>query len=249
MSFAEEQLNSSVGYFVGEPGATLQGGEWTITRKLGWGPRSSTWLAVSSKDTNDIEAIKIFTVAATQDGFAANERDLLDGPLRDSFHTLPSLRSSFYEENAKGKHLALVLHVLGSSVESFRVAHGGSLPLPAVKKIVADVLESLAILQKKKIVHNGALLAYNFMSQLLTYIAAVTAENILFAGIQQGPDIIAAVTASPSVKAEDVTDAQGNVYKVVKSQPFAPQSNDISNEALYLSNFGYGLFLFPDFNW
>jgi hypothetical protein len=52
------------------------------------------------------------------------------------------------------------------------------------------------------------------------------------------------VAASPSVKAEDATDAQGNVYKVVKSQPFAPQSDDIFDEALYLSNFGHGLFLF-----
>ncbi|KDR80425.1 hypothetical protein GALMADRAFT_242860 [Galerina marginata CBS 339.88] len=224
-SFAEEQLNSSVGYFVGEPGATLQGGEWTITRKLGWGPRSSTWLAVSSKDPNDIEAIKIFTVAATQDPIAANERDLLAGPLKDSFQTLPTLRSSFYEDSPKGQHLALVLHVLGSSVESFRIANGGSLPLAAVKKIVADVLESLAVLQKKKIIHG-----------------AVTTENILFAGIQQGPDITAAVAASPSAKAEDVTDAQGNVYKIVKSQPFAPQSvDDISDEALYLSNFGHAL--------
>lgn len=245
MSFTEEQLNSSVGYFVGEPGATLQGGEWTIIHKLGWGPRSSTWLAVSSKDPNDIEAIKIFTVAATQDGYADNERDLLDGPLEDSFQTLPCLRSSFYEERAKGKHLALVLHVLGSSVESFRVAHGGSLPLTAVKKIVADVLESLADLQKKKIVHNGALLAYKIIVAVTDLLAAVTAENILFGGIQQGPHIIAAVAASPSVKAEDVTDAQGNVYRVVKSQPFAPQSDDISHESLYLSNFGHGLFLLP----
>lgn len=163
MSFAEEQLNSSVGYFVGEPGAILQGGEWTITRKLGWGPRSSTWLAVSSKDPNNIEAIKIFTVAATRDGLAVNERDLLDGPLKDSFHTFPVLCSSFYEESAKGKHLALVLHVLGSSAESFRVACGGSLPLLAVKKIVTDVLESLAVLQQKKIVHNGALPTYKLI--------------------------------------------------------------------------------------
>jgi len=81
--------------------------------------------------------------------------------------------------------------------------------------------------------------------QLLTYVAAVTAENILFSGFQQGPDIVAAVAASPSVKAEDATDAQGNVYKVVKSQPFSPESDDISNEALYLSNFGHGLPLFP----
>lgn len=84
------------------------------------------------------------------------------------------------------------------------------------------------------------------MLQLLTYIAAVTAENILFSGIQQGPDIIAAVAASPSVKAEDTTDAEGNVYKVVKSQPFAPESDDISREELYLSNFGHGLSLFPN---
>lgn len=80
--------------------------------------------------------------------------------------------------------------------------------------------------------------------QSLTYIAAVTAENILFGGLQQGPDIIAAVEVSPSAKAENVTDAQGNVYKAVKSQPFAPQSDDISDEALYLSGFGHGLFLF-----
>lgn len=154
-SFAEEPINSPAGYFPGELGATLQNGEWTIIRKLGWGPRSSTWLAVSSKNPNDIEAIKIYTVAATQDPLATTERDLLQGPLKESFHTLPSLRSSFYEESAKGKHLTLILHVLGSSVESFRVKSGGFLPLTAVKKIVVDVLESLAVLQKKKIVHGG----------------------------------------------------------------------------------------------
>ncbi|KIM40897.1 hypothetical protein M413DRAFT_11193 [Hebeloma cylindrosporum] len=228
MPFPEEQLDSSVGYFVGEPGTTLQGGEWTITRKLGWGPCSTTWLASNSKnpDKIDILAIKIFTVAATQDGVAANERDLLAGPLQKEFQVLPSLVSSFYEETAEGKHLALVLNVLGPSVESFRVASGGSLPLPAVKKIVSDVLECLATIHDKKIVHT-----------------AVSAENILFAGIQQVPDILAAVAKSPSVKAEDVTDAQGNVFKVVKSQPFreVTKSDDISDLALYLSNFGHAL--------
>ncbi|KDR71245.1 hypothetical protein GALMADRAFT_271177 [Galerina marginata CBS 339.88] len=222
-SFSEEKLDSSAGYFSGEPGATLHNGEWTIVRKLGWGSRSSTWLAVSSKDPNNFEAIKIFTVDATQDRGSANELDLLQGPLKDDFQTLPSLRSSFYVESAKGKHLALILHVLGGSLESFRLQHGGSLPVAAVKKIVADVLESLAVLQKKKIVHG-----------------AVNAENILFSGSQQGSDITAAVAASPNAQAEQVTDAQGNVYNVVKSQPFSPESvDDISGEALYLSNFGH----------
>jgi len=212
------------GYFPGEPRVTLQNGKWRIIRKLGWGPHSSTWLAVSSEDPNNIEAIKIYTVAATQDPLAATECDLLEGPLKDNFHTLPSLRSSFYEESVKGKHLVLVLHVLGSSVESFRVKNGGSFPLATVKKIVADVLESLVVLQKKGVVHG-----------------AVTAENILFSGLQQGSDIIAAMALKPSVEAEGVADAEGRVVKVVKSQPFEPESVEdiIQNEVVYLSSFGH----------
>lgn len=154
-TFAEEQFDSSVGYFEGEPGKVLQDGKWTIIRKLGWGPRSSTWLAVDSKDPENIEAIKLFTVAASRESFANNECNVLQGPLKDHFQSFPSLRSTFYEESPKGRHLALVLHVLGPSLESFRVKTGGALPLSTVKKIVADVLESLAILQGKKIVHGG----------------------------------------------------------------------------------------------
>ncbi|KAF8960296.1 hypothetical protein BDZ97DRAFT_1666012 [Flammula alnicola] len=223
-SFPEESLDAPVGYFAGQPGGTLNNGRWTITRKLGWGPHSSTWLAVDSEDANNIEAIKIFTVAASKDSLSTNERDLLQGPLKDKFQSLPSLRSSFYEESVKGKHLALVFHVLGSSVESYRTAAGGSLPVPIVKKIAAGVLEPLVDLHKKNIVHG-----------------AVTANNILFAAPQQGAEIKALLEASPSAPVEEVVGADGATYKAVKSQPFAPGSaEEVADQVFYLSNLENG---------
>ena len=79
--FPEEQLDSSVGFFAAQPGQALQNNRWSIMRKLGWGPRSSTWLAVNSKDPDNITAVKIFTVAATVDSYASNEVNMLRGPL------------------------------------------------------------------------------------------------------------------------------------------------------------------------
>lgn len=42
----------------------LDDGRWTNIRKLGWGPRSSTWLATND-DFEDIGAIKIYNVASS----------------------------------------------------------------------------------------------------------------------------------------------------------------------------------------
>jgi serine/threonine protein kinase len=155
--FPEEQLDSSVGYFAAQLGQTLQNSRWSIIRKLGWGPRSSTWLAVDSNVPDNITAVKIFTVAATVDPYTSNELDMLRGPLSGPTLPFPSIRGHFYEQSPKGKHLCLVLNVLGPSVESFRPGNdnGACLPLHVVKKIVADIVEALCELQKKNIIHGG----------------------------------------------------------------------------------------------
>jgi len=154
--FPEEQLDSSLGYFAGQPGQTLQNNRWSIIQKLGWGPRSSTWLAFDSKDVDNIIAIKIFTVAATADSNASNEPEMLRRFLNQPTLPFPSLHSHFYEQSPKGRHLCLVLNVLGPSVESFRRSSTGAyLPPHVVKKIVADVVEGLNELKEKKIVHGG----------------------------------------------------------------------------------------------
>ena len=160
LEFPEEQLDSSVGYFAAELGQTLQNNRWSIIRKLGWGPRSSTWLAVDSKDSDNITAVKIFTVAAT-DSYASNELHMLRGPLSRPTLPFPSIRGHFYEQSLKGNHLCLVLNVLGPSVESFRrSSNGGYLPLHVVKKIVADIVEALCELQGNKVIHGGELFIF-----------------------------------------------------------------------------------------
>jgi serine/threonine-protein kinase SRPK3 len=160
--FPEEQLDSPVGYFPAFPGQTLLNGQWTITRKFGWGPRSSTWLALDTTlPDGAYKAIKIFTVAATEDSSGKNERDLLRGPVKHiaSGHGVPEILGDFYEKDANGRrHLCLVLGILGSSVEDLRLSNtydGEYLPLHIVQKVIGDISKTLASLAKQKIVHGG----------------------------------------------------------------------------------------------
>lgn len=157
--FPEEPANSPVGYFAGRLNQTLNNGRWTLIRKLGWGTRSSCWLAVDSQDLDNIEAIKIYTVSASKDPSSVNERDMLQ-KMWDSriLSRVPTQRDSFYEECETGRHLCLVLHALGPSIVSLlddSPAQEKYLPLHAVKKVVGEVLEPLCNLHEKNIIHGG----------------------------------------------------------------------------------------------
>ena len=89
-AFPEEQFDSSAGYFAARPGQTLKDGRWTITRKLGWGPRSSTWFAIDNNESElSYGAIKIFTTTATEDSTGNNERSFLLGPLKNITSGIP----------------------------------------------------------------------------------------------------------------------------------------------------------------
>jgi len=54
--FPEEPLNltssEGFGYFPSYPGQRLNNGRYEITRKLGYGPRSSVWLALDTQYVN-----------------------------------------------------------------------------------------------------------------------------------------------------------------------------------------------------
>ena len=159
-AFPEEQLDSPVCYFAAQPGQTLKDGRWTITCKLGWGPRSSTWLALDNNASElSYDAIKIFTVTATEDSTGNNERNVLLGPLKNISIGIPEMTSYFYEHDTKGKrHLCLVFHVLGRSVEDLRLTNvydGEYLPLYTVQKVVGDISSKLADLAEHRIVHGG----------------------------------------------------------------------------------------------
>ncbi|KAJ3507699.1 hypothetical protein NLJ89_g6155 [Agrocybe chaxingu] len=155
--FPEEPLDSPLGYFPGQLNQTLHNGRWSIVRKLGWGPRSSTWLAIDTQEADRIEAIKIFTVAATKDGTAEKERDLFQKILKGIQANLPQFEGDFEEDSSKGKHMCLIFENLSTSVELLRLGNSdsGYLLLHIVKKIIADVLEILCELSDFWVFHGG----------------------------------------------------------------------------------------------
>ena len=90
--FPEEHLDSALGYFPLLPGRKLDNERWTIIRKLGWGPRSSTWLVQASKETGgQYKALKVLTAAATADSSGNKERDALLGPVKSMTYGVPEL--------------------------------------------------------------------------------------------------------------------------------------------------------------
>ena len=154
--FPEEQLDSPLGYFPAQPGQRLKNGIWIVNRKLGWGPRSSTWL-VFDKENDRYCALKILTVAATADPKAKNEPYFLLEPVQAG--RAPELLGTFEEKDEQGRrHLCLLFNLLGMSVEDLRqgnVYHGQNLPVHIVQKVIGDISGCLVNLATQNVIHGG----------------------------------------------------------------------------------------------
>ena len=171
--FPEEQLDSPLGYFPAQPGQTFKDGKWTITRKLGWGPRSSTWLVIDNDDQHC--ALKILTAAATADPKAKNERYFVLEAAKIIPRGVPELLETFQEKDERGrKHLCLLFRILGPSVEDLRqgnVYDGQNLPIHIVQKVIGDISKRLASLATHNIIHGGKSPIIYFMSIRVEYIS------------------------------------------------------------------------------
>ena len=154
--FPEEQLDSPLGYFPAQLGQTLKDGTWTISRKLGWGPRSSTWLVIDKNDQH--RALKILTAAATAAANAQNERYFLLEAMKNT-RDVPQLLETFEEKDERGRrHLCLLFRLLGPSVEDLRQGnayHGQKLPVHIVQKVISDITDRLDNLAADNIIHGG----------------------------------------------------------------------------------------------
>jgi serine/threonine protein kinase len=155
--FPEEQLDSPLGYFSAQQGQTLKDGTWTITRKLGWGPRSSTWLVIDKNDQH--RALKILTAAATADPNFKNERHFVLKAMKAISDGVPELLETFEEKDEQGRrHFCLLFRLLGPSVEDLRrgnAYHGKNLPVHIVQKVISDITDRLANLATQNIIHGG----------------------------------------------------------------------------------------------
>jgi serine/threonine-protein kinase SRPK3 len=104
-------------------------------------------------------AVKILTVHATEGHINGHllELDIVEAITRlKRALRLPVLRDHFEITGPHGRHLCMVLPVLSTDISSFRrSAPTKKLGLPAVKIIIAQVLEALVNLHALHIIHTG----------------------------------------------------------------------------------------------
>ncbi|KAJ3524648.1 hypothetical protein NMY22_g10909 [Coprinellus aureogranulatus] len=166
-SYPEEPLNLSkedgFGYFPADISQVLNHGKYTIARKLGWGARSSTWLAwAKDEDRAELDhwAVQIFTVAASKD---VEERLLPVWKNKISrvqdWNSFPNFRESFWETSVHEQHLCFVMSAYGSPFASLlrdaKESGKGGLPVHVVQYATSTILQTLEPSHKEKVLHGG----------------------------------------------------------------------------------------------
>ncbi|KAF8056924.1 kinase-like domain-containing protein [Lyophyllum atratum] len=231
--FPEEPLDLSMeqgfGYFAGYPGLLLKEGRYKIIRKLGFGPRSSVWLASDLQSVSGLfVALKLLTTHATAE--KSQELSALQAISRlGPWDGLSILRDHFTEQSHHGEHQCFALDALGVDLDTFRqTSPTRSLKVHTVKKVIACAVEALIDLEALDIIHG-----------------ALKADNLLFWVSQRAVNVQPIADDSlPSDVHKEVT-VDGKRYPVVRSEPCGNQwrwdddNFNIANYAIYLNNLGH----------
>jgi len=156
-SFPEEPLHLSPseggGYYPAAIHQKLNNDKYEIVRKLGYGPRSSTWLALRAHD-GEYFSVKIFTIAASERAKSVELAIVKAVPKLG--YDLPAFHESFWEESSAGSHLCFVANPSSTSVGDLqRDAELHRLPVHAVQQVVLTVAGSLLNLHRGKVMHGG----------------------------------------------------------------------------------------------
>ncbi|KIM35626.1 hypothetical protein M413DRAFT_430574 [Hebeloma cylindrosporum] len=221
MSFPEEaSRREGPGHFPAKIHQKLFNDKYEIIRKLGYGPRSSTWL-VWRKSDDRYFAVKIYTIAAST---RAEEVEI---PILQSvgkFRWRPpylSLKDSFWERAYNGSHFCIITSFLSTTVEDLRLEEEThKLPVDVVQRVVYCVCKALKELHGANIMHG-----------------AVNAGNVYFS----------TGTMRPKLDSEDrpSTTKIGKFYTVA-SQPlkhrfrWRDKTDFVSEWPLHLVNLGHG---------
>ena len=161
--FPEESLKG--GYYPAVIHQKLDGDKYEIIRKLGYGPRSTTWLVLRAHDPGYF-AVKIFKVAASERAKTLElpimKEVTVDKVSRSGSLELQTFHDSFWEESRFGSHLCFVMNPLSTSVKDLQQdAKDQRLPVHVVQRIVWSVSNSLNGLHDVGIMHGRMFLIHN----------------------------------------------------------------------------------------
>jgi len=147
------------GYHPVRIGEVYKFGRYRILRKLGWGHFSTVWLA-RDKQERCYVAIKVMKSASHYTESAQDEIKLLRC-VRETDKTHPhwdktvKLLDDFKIQGVNGVHICMVFEVLGSNLlKLITDSKNEGIPIPFVKTIMRQLLESLEYLHTKcNIIH------------------------------------------------------------------------------------------------
>ncbi|KAF6741568.1 CMGC/SRPK protein kinase [Ephemerocybe angulata] len=208
-AFPEEPLSLSAtggfGYFPADINQTLSEGRYTIVRKLGWGPRSSTWLVTEEDDDWILyRAVQIFTAASSKE-VESRLLPILERDIRYADpSTVPNFEANFRETSVHGEHLCLVMIPYGlpfSDVLQDAKSRRAGLPVHVVQFTTSEIVEVLAGpgLHDEKLMHAG-----------------IKLENLVLAADTDGNCLQTHISEHPPAKTQII-----DGLPVVRSQPLA----------------------------
>ena len=247
-NFPEERLSRTPskggGHYPAAIHQKLNGDEYEIIRKLGYGPRSSTWLVLRAHDSNPGHfAVKIFTVAASErvENVELPIIKEVDKISRSGSLELPTFHGSFWEESRVGSHLCYVMNPLSTSVKDLqRDAEDQRLPVHVVQRIVWSVSNSLNGLHDAKIMHGRKFDIFHF-GVISNPLLEIKAESIFFSTATQIEHLQPVLDSEPAP-----TTVNFKKYTTILSQPLRHSFkwNDkrkaVVDWPIYLNNLGHG---------
>ncbi|KAJ3508173.1 hypothetical protein NMY22_g16699 [Coprinellus aureogranulatus] len=223
--FPEEPLDLPAheggGYFPGQINGTLDDGRYKIIRKLGYGPRSSTWLVLELTEEEHF-AVKIYTLAASPLA-GSTELPMVQRASHDLGVETPFLKKHFWEKTNNGAHLCVLATPTSISIRALVRETRGSLPLGVIQKVVSSVAFTLSRLHQGGIFHGD-----------------VRPEHVLLSSKYQGKHLKAFLETGPSP-----TIVKVKKYTTVRSQPlpydliWEGKKANIIDRQLYLVGYGH----------
>ncbi|CAK7274674.1 hypothetical protein SEPCBS57363_006284 [Sporothrix epigloea] len=140
------------------------GGHYQVVAKLGFGSRSTVWLASDLSEKCTYRALKVHT----RNAFYDNEmriydhlrrpipQEVEDKDIHPGRKFVRHLEDSFTLEGPHGQHAVFVMAPLGVSMDVFLTAHKpGSLTIPDINEALLFVVVSLDLLHSADVVHTN----------------------------------------------------------------------------------------------
>ena len=242
--FPEEPLNLSPsvggGYYPAVIHQKLNGDKYKVIRKLGYGPRSSSWLVLCVHDPK-YYVVKIFTLTAS-DHAKTVETPILKAVNNLSLSLLlPRLHESFWEKGSAGSHLCFVMNPLSTSIQDLQQhADNQRFPVHVVQRIVWCVANSLNDLHITKIMH-GRTYNLSHLRAIANSLLEIKAENIFFSTATGIDRLTSVLNSEPAPSIRKIKN-----FTTVISQPL-PHTfkwNDkkkvVADWPIHLDGFGHG---------